>query len=224
MICHAIITLYYCWIFFSTFSLPLLEKLLHPWLHLYMIKVFFVVIAVTAAWREPFEGWVDNVSGITGIMMEIGRGAIRSIICDQRLVVDIIPVDLVVNTLISAAWHITEYRYWHRVRRNLFLAELQLVNLGFHIFDFHNSECRHSEPSFGNESAEYFFRFLSQSIKNNSWSRISSFGGGEDHKYRRRKNPIYLNLWLATIFFFFFTKGFVPWVNSRLVENHEQSA
>lgn len=65
---------------------------------------------VTAAWREPFEGWVDNVSGITGIMMEIGRGTIRSIICDQRLVVDVIPVDFVINTLVAAAWHTATFR------------------------------------------------------------------------------------------------------------------
>jgi len=47
---------------------------------------------------------VDNVSGITGIMLEIGRGAIRSIICKQEFIVDLIPVDVVVNTLITTGW------------------------------------------------------------------------------------------------------------------------
>lgn len=65
---------------------------------------------MTAAWKEPEPGWVDNVSGITGIMMEIGRGTIRSIICEQSLIVDIIPVDIVVNTLIAAAWHTFTFR------------------------------------------------------------------------------------------------------------------
>ncbi|XP_050527407.1 putative fatty acyl-CoA reductase CG5065 [Daktulosphaira vitifoliae] len=65
---------------------------------------------VTAAWKEPFEGWVDNISGITGIMMEIGRGTIRSIVCDQKLRVDIIPVDILVNTLITSAWHTASFR------------------------------------------------------------------------------------------------------------------
>ncbi|XP_034234855.1 putative fatty acyl-CoA reductase CG5065 [Thrips palmi] len=59
---------------------------------------------VTAALRDPVPGWVDNVCGITGIMMEIGRGTIRSIICEEDYIVDLIPVDLVVNTLITAAW------------------------------------------------------------------------------------------------------------------------
>ncbi|XP_054279765.1 putative fatty acyl-CoA reductase CG5065 [Macrosteles quadrilineatus] len=65
---------------------------------------------VTAAWKEPVPGWVDNISGITGIMMEIGRGTIRSIICDDQLTVDIVPVDTVVNTLVAAAWHVHTYR------------------------------------------------------------------------------------------------------------------
>ncbi|PSN30813.1 putative fatty acyl-CoA reductase [Blattella germanica] len=68
------------------------------------------VIQLTAAWREPVPGWVDNVCGITGIMMEIGRGTIRSIICDQNLTMDLIPVDFVVNTLIGVAWHTATYR------------------------------------------------------------------------------------------------------------------
>ncbi|XP_052132665.1 putative fatty acyl-CoA reductase CG5065 isoform X1 [Frankliniella occidentalis] len=59
---------------------------------------------VTGALRDPVPGWVDNVCGITGIMMEIGRGTIRSIICEEDYIVDLIPVDLVVNTLITAAW------------------------------------------------------------------------------------------------------------------------
>uniref|UniRef100_T1I694 Fatty acyl-CoA reductase n=1 Tax=Rhodnius prolixus TaxID=13249 RepID=T1I694_RHOPR len=65
---------------------------------------------VTAAWQEPFPGWVDNVSGITGIMMEIGRGTIRSIICNDKYLVDIIPVDIVVDSLIVAAWHTATFR------------------------------------------------------------------------------------------------------------------
>lgn len=59
---------------------------------------------VTGAIEEPYPGWVDNVYGITGIMMEIGRGTISSIMCDEKCVMDLIPVDIVVNTLISAAW------------------------------------------------------------------------------------------------------------------------
>lgn len=45
-----------------------------------------------------------------GILMEIGRGTIRSIFCQPQCVVDIVPVDYVVDTLICAAWHISNTR------------------------------------------------------------------------------------------------------------------
>lgn len=38
-------------------------------------------------------------------MMEIGRGTIRSIVCDDKLIVDVVPIDFVVNTLICVAWY-----------------------------------------------------------------------------------------------------------------------
>ncbi|XP_014233671.1 fatty acyl-CoA reductase 1-like isoform X1 [Trichogramma pretiosum] len=65
---------------------------------------------VCAAYQEPYPGWIDNVCGITGILMEIGRGTIRSIVCQPQCVVDIVPVDYVVDTLICTAWHIANYR------------------------------------------------------------------------------------------------------------------
>lgn len=59
---------------------------------------------ICAAYQEPFPGWIDNVCGITGIMTEISRGTIRSIVCNANLVVDVVPVDFVVDTLICASW------------------------------------------------------------------------------------------------------------------------
>lgn len=37
--------------------------------------------------------------------MEICRGMITSVVGDGRLVMDLIPVDIVVNTMINAAWN-----------------------------------------------------------------------------------------------------------------------
>ncbi|KAJ8934429.1 hypothetical protein NQ314_013360 [Rhamnusium bicolor] len=68
-------------------------------------KMLVSITTFTAAWKEPYPGWVDNVSGITGIFMECGRGTIKTIICDDKCRMDLIPVDIVVNTLITAAWH-----------------------------------------------------------------------------------------------------------------------
>lgn len=60
---------------------------------------------VTCSMAEPKPGWVDNINGITGIIMEIGRGTISSIMCDNQLTLDVIPVDIVCNMIITAAWH-----------------------------------------------------------------------------------------------------------------------
>jgi len=49
-------------------------------------------------------GWIDNFSAISGIMVEIGRGTVKSILCDETQIMDVVPVDYVVNTLITAAW------------------------------------------------------------------------------------------------------------------------
>ncbi|CAG9767858.1 unnamed protein product [Ceutorhynchus assimilis] len=64
---------------------------------------------ITAAWKEPFPGWVDNIGGITGILMECGRGTIKSIVCDDKCRMELIPVDIVVNTLLTSAWHTVAY-------------------------------------------------------------------------------------------------------------------
>nr|XP_012221034.1 PREDICTED: putative fatty acyl-CoA reductase CG5065 [Linepithema humile]XP_012221035.1 PREDICTED: putative fatty acyl-CoA reductase CG5065 [Linepithema humile]XP_012221036.1 PREDICTED: putative fatty acyl-CoA reductase CG5065 [Linepithema humile]XP_012221037.1 PREDICTED: putative fatty acyl-CoA reductase CG5065 [Linepithema humile]XP_012221038.1 PREDICTED: putative fatty acyl-CoA reductase CG5065 [Linepithema humile] len=60
---------------------------------------------ICAAYREPFPGWIDNTCGITGIMTEISRGTVRSLVCNANLIVDVVPVDYVVDTLICASWH-----------------------------------------------------------------------------------------------------------------------
>ncbi|XP_056647090.1 putative fatty acyl-CoA reductase CG5065 [Diorhabda sublineata] len=65
---------------------------------------------ITAAWKEPFPGWVDSISGITGIFMECGRGTIKSILCNEKYRMDIIPVDIVVSTLITSAWRTVKHR------------------------------------------------------------------------------------------------------------------
>lgn len=64
---------------------------------------------VTASWKEPFPGWVDNIFGVTGIMAEISRGSVRSAYGNPKIIMDIIPVDTVVNTILTAAWHTVAY-------------------------------------------------------------------------------------------------------------------
>lgn len=65
---------------------------------------------VCASWKEPFPGWVDNNAGITGMMQQVSRGMIRSIVYADSCMADLIPVDVVANTLITAAWFSAVFR------------------------------------------------------------------------------------------------------------------
>ncbi|XP_063706220.1 fatty acyl-CoA reductase 1-like [Culicoides brevitarsis] len=62
---------------------------------------------VTAAAYEPFIGWTDSFNGPAAIMVETARGTIKSVIGDGNKVADVIPVDLVANTIIASVWHQT---------------------------------------------------------------------------------------------------------------------
>lgn len=60
---------------------------------------------VTAAWREPLPGWVDNLNGPTGLLLAIGKGLLRSLHVKLDAKAEIIPVDVCVNTMIAAAFY-----------------------------------------------------------------------------------------------------------------------
>ncbi|KAL3225873.1 hypothetical protein MRX96_025347 [Rhipicephalus microplus] len=60
---------------------------------------------ITASLREPLPGWVDNFNGVTGITVTLGLGLFPSLLATRKHRADIVPVDIVANTLICAAWH-----------------------------------------------------------------------------------------------------------------------
>lgn len=68
---------------------------------------------MTAAWKEPLSGWIDNLNGPTGLLAGAGKGILRSLLCYRNLVADLIPVDIAINLLISVAWHTATARYVH---------------------------------------------------------------------------------------------------------------
>ncbi|XP_030374198.1 putative fatty acyl-CoA reductase CG5065, partial [Scaptodrosophila lebanonensis] len=85
-----------------TFTKSIAEQIVNAYKDLLPIVIVRPSI-VTAAYREPYPGWIDNIQAISGIMMEIGKGGISSILGDGRLICDIIPVDFVVNAMIMMA-------------------------------------------------------------------------------------------------------------------------
>lgn len=59
---------------------------------------------VLSALHEPIAGWVDNWNGPTGIIAAAGKGFFRTMLCHEDKVADLVPVDVVINLMICAAW------------------------------------------------------------------------------------------------------------------------
>ncbi|XP_050811044.1 fatty acyl-CoA reductase 1 isoform X4 [Gopherus flavomarginatus] len=60
---------------------------------------------VGASWKEPFPGWIDNFNGPSGLFIAAGKGILRTIRASNSAVADLVPVDVVVNTTLAAAWY-----------------------------------------------------------------------------------------------------------------------
>ncbi|XP_038220022.1 putative fatty acyl-CoA reductase CG5065 [Zerene cesonia] len=69
---------------------------------------FPIVIArpsiVTAAYKEPIPGWVDNLNGPTGLLIGAGKGVIRTMHCNENYLADVMPVDMAVNACLLLAY------------------------------------------------------------------------------------------------------------------------
>lgn len=63
---------------------------------------------VVATWKKPFAGWVDNFNGPTGIIAAAATGILRTMLVNREKRADLIPVDIIVNVMIVAAWKIAQ--------------------------------------------------------------------------------------------------------------------
>lgn len=66
--------------------------------------MFPLCFTVTASLNEPFAGWVDNFNGPTGLVSALAKGMFRTMMCEKNYVADMVPVDIVINLMIAAAW------------------------------------------------------------------------------------------------------------------------
>lgn len=60
---------------------------------------------ITCAWKEPVPGWINSKNGPSGFFMGAAKGVVRRLPVGKHLVYDYIPVDIVVNEMLVAAWH-----------------------------------------------------------------------------------------------------------------------
>ncbi|CAH3872363.1 unnamed protein product [Pieris brassicae] len=85
-----------------TFSKKLGEALLaekHGHVPVIIIRPSIVIASLS----EPLPGWIDNWNGATGLIGSISKGILRVLPGNEVNVLDLIPVDYVVNLIIVAA-------------------------------------------------------------------------------------------------------------------------
>lgn len=66
----------------------------------------YLFITVISTVNEPVRGWIDNVYGPIGMIVGVGSGVLHTFQVDVTNVVDLVPVDLVVNALICSAYKV----------------------------------------------------------------------------------------------------------------------
>ncbi|KAJ8919910.1 hypothetical protein NQ315_006439 [Exocentrus adspersus] len=62
---------------------------------------------VISTYKEPLKGWVNNVYGAAGLLLGSGLGIIRVLQIRGDLILNYVPADMVVNSIIASAWDIT---------------------------------------------------------------------------------------------------------------------
>lgn len=61
---------------------------------------------VSASWKEPFPGWVDNLNGPTGILAAAGVGLMQTMYAKRYKRADLIPVDIACDMLAVLPWKV----------------------------------------------------------------------------------------------------------------------
>ncbi|KAK9938817.1 hypothetical protein M0R45_015536 [Rubus argutus] len=57
---------------------------------------------ITSTYKEPFPGWVEGIRTIDSLAVGYGKGKLTFFLCDVEAIVDLVPADMVVNSIIAA--------------------------------------------------------------------------------------------------------------------------
>ena len=88
----------------NTYALTkaLAEELIHSYRNKFATNIIRPSI-VMAAYQEPFPGWIEGLSGATGVFVGISKGVVRSICYASNYTLKYVPVDVLVNATIASA-------------------------------------------------------------------------------------------------------------------------
>ncbi|KAL8149642.1 hypothetical protein AgCh_006593 [Apium graveolens] len=98
---------------------------------------------VESAYREPFPGWIEGNRMLDPLMLFYGKGQLPGILANPNAVIDIVPVDIVVNTiLVAMAKHGREAK----PKLNVYHAASSVSN-PILFYDFFKYSCDHFKSS-----------------------------------------------------------------------------
>ncbi|VVB16822.1 unnamed protein product [Arabis nemorensis] len=58
---------------------------------------------ITSTFSEPFPGWIEGLRTIDSVIVAYGKGRLKCFLADPNSVLDLIPVDMVANAMVTAA-------------------------------------------------------------------------------------------------------------------------
>lgn len=93
------------------------------------VAVFRPAIVIPT-YKEPVQGWIDNMYGPIGVIAGIAGGIIRVLYADKKLNAEVVPVDMCVNSLLATAWDISENRYEEPPIYNYVTSETNSLSWG----------------------------------------------------------------------------------------------
>ncbi|KAE8751943.1 hypothetical protein FOCC_FOCC001420 [Frankliniella occidentalis] len=85
-----------------TFSKALAEQIMKDHSDRFNIAVFRPAIVVGAI-KEPMPGWTNNLNGPFALCIGITKGLVHTALADKDAVIDMVPLEMVVNGIILAA-------------------------------------------------------------------------------------------------------------------------
>ncbi|KAJ0182918.1 hypothetical protein K1T71_000894 [Dendrolimus kikuchii] len=89
-----------------TFTKALAEvAVVERWNRKYPVAIFRPTIVISSH-MHPFPGWIENLNGPSGVMVSYGKGLLHAFRVKMHCRADMMPVDIVIDTLIAAAWEI----------------------------------------------------------------------------------------------------------------------
>ncbi|XP_028034947.1 putative fatty acyl-CoA reductase CG5065 [Bombyx mandarina] len=87
-----------------TFTKQLAEHVVYEQKGVLPATIIRPSIVISSA-TEPVPGWIENYNGPVGLLVASGKGIMRSLYTNPDLMADYIPVDVAIQTIITAAWH-----------------------------------------------------------------------------------------------------------------------